>query len=911
MLSFRCPSCQLKLTIRPEFAGRASRCPTCKQPLTVPSPDLTQAYAPPQQIDGEESGLAKIGHTGCVTLEHGLAGHKPTPVPKPPGLAETDPDGRKPRSERYAIEGELARGGMGAVLRARDGDLGREVAVKYLLDESNPTKKTRFIEEAQINAQLEHPNIVPVYDLRIDPQGRPYLLMKLVKGRDLKSVLDQLREHPKQAAKEWSLGRLLNILVGVCNGLAFAHAQGVIHRDLKPANIMLGDFGEVYVMDWGLAKVLKETIPPSAPLTEDGTFAAFKADRGETSSRYSSRVSVSREDEADLTQDGSIVGTPVYMPPEQATGRVQAIDERSDVYALGAILYEMLTLQPPLDKEGGYLAILTRVAAGEILAPEQRAPQRARAGNIPRELAAIAMKALAKDPGQRYPNVDELRQDIERFQEGRSVSAKQDTFRETAWKLVKRNRGASLATAAAAVVLVGVAGFFLKINYDARIEAESQRTRAEQALGAFEQEQKDKQERTRQAIPALIVAARQVANASNFMDAQKQVDLALLYEPTNADAHLLKGQLLLGRKEWTAARAELEQYLQKKPNDTDVRQLLNLCSSGRVNDPVTQFGVAGVLGRQNMPGPAVPLLKEVAVAREQREPLLPIYQKQIEVNWKGLGGQLSLLPDAQFGLDFDNTHGARPVTSLEPLKGMQLNVLNLTYNPVSDLTPLQGMPLTYLNLLRCSLVRDLAPLKGMPLTFLNLQGCHQLKDLTPLKGLPLNGLILSECQQAADLTPLQGLPLTSLELNSCSQVRDLTLLKGMPLTLLNLGGCNQVRDLTPLQGMPLTYLNLLHCSLVRDLAPLKGMPLTFLSLQECSSVSDLTPLKGMPLSSLHLSDCPNVKDLTPLQGMNLTEIYLNLPAKGMDVLREMKSLVRINQLPPAEFWKKYDAGEFK
>src|SRR5262249_49746408 len=138
--------------------------------------------------------------------------------------------GQQHGKERYVIEGEIARGGMGAVLRAVDGDLRRRVAVKYLLDEKDPRKKARFIEEAKINAQLEHPNIVPVYDLRLDLQGRPYLMMKLVKGRDLKGVLDELREAASgvasalRADKEWTLGRLLNILVGVCNGLAFAHA---------------------------------------------------------------------------------------------------------------------------------------------------------------------------------------------------------------------------------------------------------------------------------------------------------------------------------------------------------------------------------------------------------------------------------------------------------------------------------------------------------------------------------------------------------------------------------------------------------------------------------------------------------------------------------------------------------------
>ena len=158
---------------------------------------------------------------------------------------------------------------------------------------------------------------------------------------------------------------------------------------------MIGDFGEVYVMDWGLAKVLKRQRQDRGQMAEarHGSCSPFRS-----AANRSSKVETSREAEADLTQEGAVLGTPVYMPPEQATGKVEAIDQRSDVYSLGAILYEMLTLQPPVDKEGGYLAILMRVMQGEIVPPEQRNPQRAEPG-VPKELSAIAMKALAKNPG--------------------------------------------------------------------------------------------------------------------------------------------------------------------------------------------------------------------------------------------------------------------------------------------------------------------------------------------------------------------------------------------------------------------------------------------------------------------------------------------------------------------------------
>ncbi|OAI53474.1 hypothetical protein AYO44_15955 [Planctomycetaceae bacterium SCGC AG-212-F19] len=721
MISFSC-SCGQKFKVKPEFAGRKSACPTCKQTLTVPSFDQTHAFIPKEQIDGTPSSIAQAGLEGGVTLA--------SPATRSGQKSVQELLGRKTtKSERYVIEGEIARGGMGAVLRAVDCDIRREVAVKYLLDQADPQKKLRFIEEAQITGQLEHPNIPPVHELGVDREKRLFFSMKMVKGRSLAQVLDELRQNPKTAEKEWSLGRLLNILVNVCNGLAYAHSRDVIHRDLKPANIMVGDYGEVYVMDWGLAKLLKgegQAVPVASvvepPAVPVPTAAPVSASLSVAAKRLN-KVETSREGEADLTQYGAILGTPVYMPPEQAAGKVNEIDQRSDIYSLGAILYEMLTLQPPIDKEGGYLGVLMRAASGEIIPPEQRNAQRARAGKVPRELAAIAVKAMAKDTKDRYPNVEALRKDIERFQEGRSVSAKHDTFKEMAWKLVKRNKVVSAFTTVLAVVLVwGLVANWL-----------TQRV-ADKANADAQAKQKELVDRTRNAVPALVGAARQVANAANFKDAHKQVDLVLAYEPQDADAHLLKGQIFLGQKDWTAAKGELEQYLLQK-NDADVTKLLALCSTGKVNDAATQFAVAEVLGRQNVPGPAMPLLTEVAVEREKRKPLEPVYRKQVEANWPGLGPQLKLEDDAQFSL---NLSGRRQVTTLEPLKGMQLNWLNLEYTPIRDLTPLKGMPLKSLWFPSCN-VQDLTPLRGMPLTGLDLSN-NPVQDLTPLEHMKLTVL---------------------------------------------------------------------------------------------------------------------------------------------------------------------------
>jgi len=228
------------------------------------------------------------------------------------------------RFGRYQILGEIARGGMGAVLKGRDTDLNRDLAIKVLLERfaDDPAVLSRFVEEAQIGGQLQHPGIVPVYELGQFNDQRPFFAMRLVKGRTLAELLDE------RESLTTDLPRFLKIFEQICETMAYAHSKGVIHRDLKPLNVMVGAFGEVQIVDWGLAKVLgqQDSRPTS---TQVSMIQTKRSDQG-----------------SDLTVHGALLGTPPFMPPEQARGDLDQLDERADVFALGSILCQILTGRP-------------------------------------------------------------------------------------------------------------------------------------------------------------------------------------------------------------------------------------------------------------------------------------------------------------------------------------------------------------------------------------------------------------------------------------------------------------------------------------------------------------------------------------------------------------------------------------
>jgi serine/threonine-protein kinase len=379
---------------------------------------------------------------------------------EPPSGDQTVTDPTPPqRAGRYTLEGEIARGGMGAVWRARDTDLGRTLAVKVLrADYRGRTElERRFREEAQITGQLQHPGIPPVHEVGTLEDGRPFFAMKLIKGRTLADLLEQ-RPSPAD-----DLPRFVGIFEQVCQTLAYAHSRGVIHRDLKPANVMVGAFGEVQVMDWGLAKVLGGEQPATGiRAAETTTIATVRSGSPALSS-----------------QAGDVLGTPAYMAPEQARGEVDLLDERCDVFGLGAMLCVLLTGQPPY-RSGSRGEVQARAARGDV----DEALARLEASAADAELVQLARRCLAPKRDDRPRHAGEVAQALGAYlagvQERLREAERQRAAAEARAEGERRARRLLLGLAAALLLLVVGAGSGAWVLQQHRAAALAHQRRTEQ-----------------------------------------------------------------------------------------------------------------------------------------------------------------------------------------------------------------------------------------------------------------------------------------------------------------------------------------------------------------------------------------------------------------------------------------------
>jgi serine/threonine protein kinase len=752
-------------------------------------------------------------------------------APAPPEiekeLLRLKPECPGERIGSYKLLQQIGEGGFGVVWMAeQERPIRRRVALKIIkLGMDTKEVVARFEQERQALALMEHPNIARVFDAGATEWGRPFFVMELVRGIRITDYCDQ---------ENLSLPDRPKLFVQVCSAIQHAHQKGIIHRDLKPSNVLITLHDGVpvpKVIDFGIAKATQQQ-----RLTDLTLFTQFE----------------------------QMVGTPLYMAPEQAEMSGLDVDTRSDIYSLGVLLYELLTGRTPFDPErlmkAGHEEMRRVIREEEPPKPStfvstialdlrtNVAKHRSSEGgrlisSIKGDLDWIVMKALEKDRNRRYETANGLAKDIERHLQNKPVQARPASASYRARRFVRRNK---VMVGAGAVVLVvfatGVAGVVW------------QGLRANAAL-----------DRLRSSAPAFAAQAQGLVAKEEFAQALEKLETASALAPDEpqyllAKANLLQSQLRL-QEAARAYRAVLKldsansrarsngELCERLARESTIKSKLSreslvelLSTMQRETRPAAEMmGVSRLLGQENG------LILSYWMDRLKDLPITPE---------KPLQDRLTVTPQGEISLDLSGTE----ITDLRPLEGMPLGLLNLTNcDRIRDFTPLRQMPLRVLDLNGTEVV-DLSPIGTLKsLSKLSLSKT-KVQDLSPLKILPLESLNISH-SRVADLSPLAGKRLHTLEAKQ-TPVVELTPLAGMPLKRLELER-TKVASLSPIAGMPLEWLDCSHIP-ARDFSPLATLKLAYLNL-DGTAIEDLSILKHMPLKELSIYFCLEARSFKALQ----------------------------------------------
>ncbi len=714
----------------------------------------------------------------------------------------------------YRLVEQIGEGGFGTVwLAEQERPVRRQVALKIIkLGMDTKEVIARFEHERQALAIMEHPGIAKVFDAGATQTGRPFFVMELVRGIRLTEYCD---------AHRLATAERLRLFIAVCEAVQHAHQKGIIHRDLKPSNILVA--------------------------LEDGAAVPKVIDFGVAKATGGQRLT----DLSLHTRTEAMLGTPLYMSPEQAAMGGADIDARTDIYSLGVVLYELLAGRTPFEPTG--LEEMRRLIR-EVEPPRPSVALQGQKGREGREgLAAeaglfrpsrpfsaeldwIAMKALEKDRTRRYETASELAMDLQRHLHHEPVLARPASAAYRFQKIVRRNRLAFAASATiAALLAIGIAVSVWQAKRAVAVRTDLRGT-----------------------APIFMAQARALFAEQKPDEALEKVGFALRLVPDDAGVHLRHAHMLEALGRLPEASAAYRGVLALRPGDASAVANLALCEQ-----------LVPAPGGAALSGAARATLLEAVKAERRNEDLWPLLRATgreseamkalLEVRLKPLMALPGWETPANQPRFADNGDGTFTV--------------DLSKLPVSDFSMLAGLPVS----------------------FLNLEGCP-VSDLSPLTGLPLHTLHIARTQ-VSDLRPLANSPLETLDIRFCP-IEDLRPLRGRPLTFLEMSG-TKVRDLAPLQGTPLKVL----CagSSIETLDALAGMPLAILRISS-AQVRDITVLGTLPIEELDLSDCPEIADLSPLlKCAKLERLVIPGNCRDLESVRRLPKLKQLADVSLANF----------
>ena len=819
----------------------------------------------------------------------------------------------------------IGEGGMGIVEMVKDKKCLRSIAKKTLNKAKFDQESiVRFTEEAQITAQLEHPNIVPVYEMGLDENNQLYYTMKMVKGRNLKEILNSIKSGNRDIIKKFPLSNLLEIYMAVCDAMSYACSRKIVHRDLKPDNIMVGDFGEVYLVDWGLSKIISNDSGKSVDVIPEWIIKEVYNKQDISTGKILKELRRvdslrTRDLNLNISFNDILIGTPQYMAPERISGEA---DECSEVYALGAILYNILTLE--LTVSGDNLEeIVTKIFEEDIKNPLQfKNLPHLPGGKVPSGLAAVTMKALSAEPVNRYHTVTQLRNEISAWEDGYITEAEKAGPWLVLWSLIKRHRietGISCLFFTAVILIYTF--FAIKLKEDRSLAEEAQKNALNQkrvvesetaALLSKSRELEDKINELENLAPELYERSNFFIENNNLRRAQKSISDACRLNPgRELFVHLGNIQQSRGQFQNSIDSYKKAIKLEKKglsmeilTDNKSIKDSINFSTeflNKKMNGYLDLLRFRELLVRQNRFREAAGVSKKLYInsSNMKSDILERLAKAQLPfINERTL--QVDI--DGGFTLNMKN----KGVSDLSPLAGIPFKHLDLSGNPVQNISPLKGMPLETLKINHTS-VADIEDLRGAPLKYFEAEGT-QIRSLTALSEAPiisinlknslvenLNGLTSPLIREAifsnTPLSSLAGLNFRSLRVLDIdkTQITDLSLLQNSVLKALHMRKTN-IEDISHLSKVFLTYLDLSD-SPVKNFEVLKTAPLEKF-IAERTSLKDLSFLKGKALTYFNAAGTP-LENISILRNMPIS--YLNID------LTNIKDLSAISDMPLETF----------
>ena len=618
------------------------------------------------------------------------------------------------------IHGE---GGMKMIISSADRLTRRQVAIAKMKENKLTRDSLKlFLHEARILARLDHPNIVPLYDIGLDTSGEPYFTMKLLSGEGLEDILIRLSKGDEKYLIKYSLNTLLEIFLKVSEAVAFAHSRNVVHRDLKPANIQVSDYGEVLLCDWGLAKDIN--LP--AQSTEEINLTEILSEQ---------------------TMCGVIKGTPGYMAPEQLDIETGEITEKTDIYSLGCILYAILTHTKPIESDSLEM-LKKKTIEGQVIPASQRSSK-----HIPKALEAVVTKAMSVDPKERYPDAKALITEVRAYLNGFATKAQNAHFSTQLLLLIKRNRAVCVYIIISFMTLSGLIAYFM-------VQLKDREQAAVRALFEAEKQKEDKIKLSRMAAPEFLLKATNDLRYFDFDSALKYSKLSTKLDDTLTKAWILYGRMELGHMNFFDAALAFSKVKEEKR----FKSLYELCISLEKQDKVDvrelviklkklgeNYIIPVLMGTFNKNSSLEEKILTIrAIYDHFHEPVRspkPILNSEC-TSLSFTEGNKWYLKDLNCFYNFpleDVDISKSPISDIRALKSMPLKKLNLSKTQVSSLSYLQGLKLEELNI-AYTRITDIRSLSDMPLKKLDISN-SKIKNLNTLSEFELlETLYLTESQ---------------------------------------------------------------------------------------------------------------------------------------------------------------------